>query len=94
MRESQPVFRSGTGNGFERSTFAQLIAGTGGRAGRVVAGLGLIGVGLLGIGGTTGAVVAIVGLVPLAAGAFDFCVLAPIFGASFWGRDIRAAGRR
>jgi len=93
MREPQPIFLSGTGNGFERSAFAQLIAGSGGRIGRVVAGVALIGLGLRGIGSTIGYIVALVGLVPLAAGVFDFCVLSPIFGASFWGRDIRVAGR-
>jgi hypothetical protein len=32
----------------------------------------------------------LIGLVPLAAGIFDFCVLAPLFGAPFKGPEIRA----
>jgi hypothetical protein len=93
MREQQSVSRAAAGNGFARSAFAQLIAGTGGRIARVVAGVVLIGVGKGFIGGTTGTVVAIVGLAPLAAGAFDVCLVAPLFGAPFQGRDIRVAGR-
>jgi hypothetical protein len=34
-----------------------------------------------------------VGLVPLAAGIFDFCVLAPLMGKPFWGREIRGDAR-
>lgn len=86
---------SGTSTGgFAHSTFAQLIAGTGGRVGRVVAGLALVGLGLGAIRGTGGVIVAVIGLVPIAAGIFDFCLLGPLFRAPFWGREIRAAGRR
>jgi hypothetical protein len=46
--------------------------------------------GLWGLGSTAGIVVAIVGLVPLVAGLFDFCVFAPLFGAPFSGPKIRA----
>jgi len=34
--------------------------------------------------------VTIIGLVPLAAGIFDFCVFAPLFGAPLSGARIRA----
>lgn len=78
---------------FERTAFAQLIAGTGGRIARVVAGLTIIGAGSRVIGGARGTAVAMIGLVPLAAGTFDFCVLSPLFNGPFWGREIRAAGR-
>ncbi len=40
-----------------------------------------------GVGGT---IVAVVGLVPLLAGLFDFCVFAPLFGAPMSGPKIRA----
>ncbi|MCZ7539003.1 MAG: DUF2892 domain-containing protein [Anaerolineae bacterium] len=56
---------------------------------RIVVGIVLILIGLLVIEGTGGTVIAIIGLVPLAAGAFDFCVLAPLLGLPFWGRAIR-----
>ncbi len=67
------------------------MASTAGRVTRVVAGLALSAWGLLGIGGTAGIVVAVVGLVPLLAGLFDFCVFAPLFGAPLSGPQIRSA---
>ena len=71
--------------------FIKFMASTAGRVTRVVAGLVLILWGLLGIGGTAGIVVTIVGLVPLLAGLFDFCVFAPLFGAPLSGPQIRSA---
>jgi Protein of unknown function (DUF2892) len=70
--------------------FVKFMASTTGRIVRVVAGLGLIAWGLLGLGGSTGLIVALVGLVPLAAGVFDFCVFAPLFGSPLSGPKIRA----
>lgn len=32
------------------------------------------------IGGTSGVIIAVVGIVPLAAGVFNFCSLGPLFG--------------
>ncbi len=71
--------------------FVAFMASTAGRITRIVAGLALIAWGLLGLGGTTGLVVAVVGALPLLAGLFDFCVLAPLFGAPLSGPKIRAA---
>jgi hypothetical protein len=68
------------------------MASPAGRLLRIVAGIALVYIGLVTMGGTGGWVVAIVGLVPLLAGLFDFCVLAPIIGAPFKGPDIRSAG--
>jgi hypothetical protein len=62
-----------------------------GRWTRALAGLALIAIGLLSVGGVPGYVVAIVGLVPLAAGVFDFCVFAPLFRLPFIGAQLRAA---
>jgi hypothetical protein len=56
----------------------QMLEGTNGRLARIV--LGAI---LVGIGATLGGgwwVLAVVGLIPIAAGLFDFCLLAPFFG--------------
>ncbi len=50
------------------------LASSSGRAVRVVAGIALVVVGLLVMGGTGGIVVAVIGLVPLLAGIFDFCL--------------------
>ena len=60
-----------------------------GRAVRIVAGIVLVVVGLLVIGSTAGIIVAVIGLVPLLAGLVDVCVFAPLFGASFYGKQIR-----
>ncbi len=69
-----------------------LASGTG-RIVRIVAGAALVAWGLLGLTGTAGVIVAVVGLVPLAAGLFDFCVFAPLFGAPFTGPKIRASSK-
>lgn len=70
--------------------FCTFMASTAGRITRVVAGIVLIALGLLVFKGTVGIVVAVVGLVPLVAGLFDFCVFAPLFGCPMSGPQIRA----
>ena len=69
--------------------FVKFMASTTGRIVRIVAGLALIGWGLLGLGGTAGLIVAIVGIVPLAAGLLDFCLFAPLFKNPMSGKQIR-----
>jgi hypothetical protein len=71
------------------NNFFGFMASTNGRIARIVAGLVLIVVGLAMVGGTWGIVLAVVGLVPLAAGVFDFCVFAPLFGLPFMGTKLR-----
>jgi Protein of unknown function (DUF2892) len=44
--------------------------------------------------GAAGWLLAIIGFVPLLAGAFDVCVLAPLFHQPFNGSDLRRAGVR
>ncbi|MCG2806866.1 MAG: DUF2892 domain-containing protein [Coriobacteriia bacterium] len=70
--------------------FCTFMASTTGRIARVVAGIVFVALGLLVLKGTAGTVVAVVGLVPLAAGRFDFCVFAPLFGCPLSGPKIRA----
>lgn len=70
--------------------FVSFMASPAGRVVRIVAGVALLAWGLLVLGGPVGIVVAIVGLVPLLAGLFDFCVFAPLFGAPLAGPRIRA----
>lgn len=70
--------------------FVTFMASGAGRLLRIVAGVALIAVGLLGMQDTAGIVVAVIGVVPLLAGLFDFCLFAPLFGAPLSGRRIRA----
>jgi Na+/glutamate symporter len=69
--------------------FARFMSSTLGRLLRIVAGIALIAIGLWTVGGTWGIVLAVVGLVPLVAGIFNFCVFAPLFGGPFLAKDIK-----
>ena len=70
--------------------FAQFMSSGLGRGLRIVAGIVLMVVGLAVVGGTGGIVLAVIGLVPLLAGIFDVCLLAPLFGAPLKGVDVRS----
>ncbi|MBJ7471387.1 MAG: DUF2892 domain-containing protein [Solirubrobacteraceae bacterium] len=61
------------------------MSSTAGRVLRIVAGIALIIAGLAAIQGTAGIIVAIVGLVPLLAGVFGVCFMAPLAGGSLRG---------
>ena len=58
--------------------FVKFMASTAGRVLRAVAGLVLVYVGYFVIKGIGGDILALVGIVPFAAGVFDFCFLAII----------------
>jgi hypothetical protein len=73
------------------NAFFRFIASPAGRVIRVVAGLALILIGWLAVQGIGGWILAIIGLVPLAAGLFDRCVFAPLFGLPFVGPRLREA---
>jgi hypothetical protein len=79
-------------DGFESSGFAQFMSSPAGRILRVVAGAGMIAGGIA-ADSDLGTGIAIAGAVPLLAGAFDFCVLSPLFGGPLSGKAIRAAGK-
>lgn len=69
----------------------KFLASPTGRITRVVAGIVLIILGFFVVDDlVVGAILMVVGLVPLLAGLFDFCVFAPLFGAPMSGRKIRA----
>lgn len=61
---------------------------TAGRITRIVAGVVLIAVGFAVVGGTAGAIVAIVGLLPIATGIGNICLLGPLMG-----RDLHGAAK-
>jgi hypothetical protein len=69
--------------------FARFMSSLAGRLLRIVAGIILIIVGLTVVHGIGGIILAIVGLVPLVAGIFNFCVFAPLFGGPFLPKDIK-----
>jgi Inner membrane protein YgaP-like, transmembrane domain len=65
------------------------LASSAGRLTRIAAGVVLILAGIFAISGVVGVVIAIIGVVPLAAGVFDVCVFAPLFGLPFAGPALR-----
>lgn len=72
--------------------FLELLGSQAGRAVRVIAGVVLIAT-WVALGGGWIAL-AIVGVLPLAAGVFDFCVLGPLFRLPFVGHRFREAVAR
>lgn len=69
--------------------FARFMSSWFGRILRIVAGIAMIVVGLAVVHGTGGIILAVVGLVVGAAGLFNFCIFAPLFGGPFWSKDIQ-----
>ena len=69
--------------------FVKFMASPAGRITRVVAGIVLVALGIF-MHSVAGIIVAVVGLVLLLAGLFDFCVFAPLFGAPMSGPKIRS----
>ena len=65
--------------------FVTFMSSPAGRATRVIAGLALIVIGLAVVGGTGGVILAVVGLVPLAAGTADVCLFGPLLGSDLHG---------
>ena len=69
--------------------FARFMSSSFGRILRMLAGLALIVVGLAAVHGAVGLILAVVGVVVFAAGLFNFCIFAPLFGGPFWAKDIK-----
>lgn len=63
---------------------------TAGRILRIIVGLILISIGVFFTTATNWLLITI-GIIPLAAGLFDFCLLAPLMGYYFSGKKTRAA---
>ena len=70
--------------------FAAFMASGAGRLIRIAAGAALIAWGWSMRDQTSGIVLMVGGLVPLLAGAFNVCLLAPVIGAPFAGKDVRS----
>ena len=71
-------------------SFVQFMASKNGRITRIAVGIILILLGLFVSKNAIGYVLIVIGLVPLAAGIFDICLLAPLFGFPMSGPKIRA----
>jgi hypothetical protein len=89
MHNSGTIKNTLVGKKGETMEFARFMSSVSGRLLRIVAGIVLIIVGLAMVHGTGGIILAIVGLVPLVAGIFNFCVFAPLFGGPFLPKDIK-----
>ena len=66
--------------------FVRFMQSWAGRLLRIGAGALLMWYGFTQIAGTAGTVLAVVGVVPIAAGVFNFCLLGPLFGVTLMGR--------
>jgi hypothetical protein len=73
--------------------FGQFMASTAGRVTRGVIGIALIVAGLL-VGGVGGWVLGGFGVVLVAAGLFDFCLITGLIDNIWSGREVRARGSR
>lgn len=75
--------------------FVKFMTSDTGRRARIVAGLILVALGLGVVQGAVGTIVALVALVPIAGGVFDFCVAGAALGYGFSGAEARKklAGR-
>lgn len=69
--------------------FVKFMTSIMGRAVRIVAGLVIIAIGLFVVQGTIGTIMAVVGLVPIAGGLFDFCLAGVALGYPFDGEAAR-----
>ncbi len=69
--------------------FARFMASPVGRIVRILAGVAMMVAGLRFVGGTGGLILAIAGVIPLAAGVFNFCGVAPLIHAPFWGKSVQ-----
>jgi hypothetical protein len=67
-------------------SFISFMGSGAGRATRILAGGAMIAAGVA-IGGTGGIILAIVGVLPLATGILNICLLAPLFGKSLRGQS-------
>ena len=70
------------------------LASMNGRIVRIAAGVVLILIGVLVLDSPASYIVELIGLVPLLAGVFDYCVFAPVFGLPFRGDALRDTLRR
>jgi Inner membrane protein YgaP-like, transmembrane domain len=78
---------------FGRSSFAQFVNSPAGRVARIVVGIGLIGWGYTQSGIQAEVILMAIGLVPLAAGVFNLCLISALLGGTISGARIARRGR-
>jgi membrane-associated protease RseP (regulator of RpoE activity) len=78
----------------QSSAFARFMASGYGRMARAALGAALIGAGSFAVGKPAGYAVAGFGLVPIIAGVFNLCPVAPLWGGHFFGSQYCAAKRK
>lgn len=69
--------------------FVKFMTSVPGRFARIVLGLVILSVGLFVVQGTPGILMAIVSLIPLGGGLFDYCLFGVALGYPFWGAAAR-----
>ena len=74
---------------FGRSAFSRFMNAPAGRLSRVVAGLALIAWGAMHLATNWGLAMLLLGLLPLATGAIDWCVLSALLGGPLAGWRLR-----
>lgn len=74
--------------------FSAFMATPAGRSIRILVGIALIVIGLAAVEGTPGWIIAAVGVLPIALGAFNVCLIALVLGAPFSGRDAQERHKR
>jgi hypothetical protein len=78
---------------FGRTPLAQFINSPAGRVVRIIIGLALIYWGYTKQGTTAGTVTMLIGVVPLAAGVFNLCIISALLGGPLSGAKIPRVGR-
>jgi hypothetical protein len=73
------------------NAFIRFMASPAGRILRIVAGSAIIASGLMVTGGSKGMLIAAIGLLPILTGAFNICVIGPLFGKPLIGSKARVS---
>ncbi len=72
-----------------KEKFVQFMTSVQGRLVRVLLGIAIISLGMFVVQGIPGYIMAVVGLVPIAGGLFDFCLVGALMGYPLSGAEAR-----
>lgn len=79
---------------FACNPFARFVNSTAGRITRIFVGAALVIWGFVHLGESNAVIFIIVGLVPLAAGTLDICLISPLVGGPLSGGKVRSLGMK